>query len=328
MPESDALKRRRPVAVMIINALVPIFFGLGLGFFAGRRGIVDNRNITGLNTFLLSFALPAALFLATAQMPRQSLAYHGKLFLVLALSMIVMFSAGLIVERKLFKFTLVESSAVTLTIALPNWVAVGLPLFIGLYGSESIVTVAVAIVCGNVVAAPMSLLLLEAGGMQSSSAGPLSRLAFGLWRSLKKPIVLGPLFGMCFSLAGYTLAPVWVRSLGFFAQTAAGVGLFVTGLVLSRESLVIDSNVLGGLVLKLLFQPFLAFVIAAPLLHYPTQVVRDAVLLMACPSGFLGVLFGIAYDARSREAGSLLLLSSTASALTISAVILLLPLIR
>jgi malonate transporter len=313
---------------MIINALIPIFFGLGLGFFAGRRGLVDNRNIAGLNTFLLSFALPAALFLATAQMPRESLAYHGKLFLVLAVSMIVMFLIVLTIEQKLFKFTLVESSAVTLTVALPNWVAVGLPLFIGLYGSESTVTVAVAIVCGNVVAAPMSLLLLEAGGMQSSSAGALRRFTFGLWRSLKKPIVLGPFLGLCLSLAGYTLGPVWVRSLGFFAQTAAGVGLFVTGLVLSRESVSVDANILGGLVLKLLFQPFLAFLIAAPLLHYPPQVVRDAVLLMACPSGFLGVLFGVAYNARSREAGSLLLLSSTACALSISLVIPLLPFIK
>lgn len=316
------------MGLMIINALVPIFFGLGLGYLAGRCGMVDNKNISGLNTFLLSFSLPAALFLATAQMPRQSLAYHGKLFFVLALSMIAMFAVGLIVEQKLFHFTLVESSAVTLAIALPNWVAVGLPLFLGLYGPESTVTVGVAIVCGNIVAAPMSLLLLEAGCIQSAATGTLGRLAIGLWRSLKKPIVLGPLLGMCFSLAGYTLAPVWVRSLGFFAQTAAGVGLFVTGLVLSRESLSLDANVLSGLILKLLFQPLLAFVIAAPLLHYPTQLVRDAVLLMACPSGFLGVLLGVAYNARSREAGALLLLSSTACAVTISAVILLLPLIK
>jgi predicted permease len=49
---------------------------------------------------------------------------------------------------------------------------------------------------------------------------------------------------------------------------------------------------------------------------------------MACPSGFLGVLFGVAYNARSREAGSLLLLSSALSALTLSLVILLLPFIR
>jgi predicted permease len=312
---------------MIANALVPIFFGLSLGYFSGRCGIVDNKNVVGLNTFLLSYALPAALFLSTAQTPRQMLAYHGKLFGILALSMILMFALALVIELKLFKFTLADSAAVTLSVALPNWVAVGLPLFIGLYGPQSTAPVAVAIVCGNIVAAPMSLLLLEAGGVQSRSAGVLRRFGVGIWRTLTKPVVLGPILGVGFSLTGYALPSVLVRSLGFFSQTAAGVALFVTGLVLSRESVSLGINVSGGLVLKLIIQPLLTLVLAT-VLKYPAQVVRDAVLLMACPSGFLGVLFGVAYNARILEAGSLLLLSSTLSALTLSLVILLLPFIR
>ena len=115
-----------------------------------------------------------------------------------------------------------------------------------------------------------------------------------------KPVVLGPIIGMGFSLAGYALPLVLVRSIGFFSQTAAGVGLFVTGLVLSRESVSLGIKCLRGLVLKMIVQPLLTFVLAS-LLKYPTQVVRDAVLLMACPSGFMGVLFGVAYNARSRR---------------------------
>jgi len=312
---------------MIANALVPIFFGISLGYLAGWRGIVDNKNVAGLNAFLLSYALPAALFLATAQTPRQMLAYHAKLFGILALSMIATFFVALAIELKLFKFTLADSAAMTLTLALPNWVAVGLPLFLVLYGPDGAAPVAVAIVCGNVVAVPLSLLLLEAGGVQSSSISALRRFSLGLWKTLLKPIVIGPLFGMGLSLIGCTIPAVLVRSLGFFSQTAAGVALFVTGLVLSRQSVSLGANVLGGLVLKLMAQPLLAFVFAS-CFKYPTQVVRDAVLLTACPGGFLGVLFGVAYNARSLEAGSLLLLSSALSALTLSLVIFLLQFIR
>ncbi len=311
---------------MIANALVPIFFGLALGYFAGWRGIVDNKNVAGLNTFLVSYAIPAALFLATAQTRRQMLAFHAKLFGILALSMIVTFIIVLAIELKVFKFMLADCAAMTLSIALPNWVAVGLPLFIGLYGPQSTAPVAVAIVCGNLVAAPMSLLLLEAGGVHSG-AGTLRRFGLSLWRTLMKPVVLGPILGVVFSLTGCTLPAVLVRSISFFSQTAAGVGLFVTGLVLSRESVSLGINVSGGLALKLIAQPLLTLALAS-LLKYPTQVARDAVLLMACPSGFLGVLFGVAYNARSLEAGSLLLLSSSLSALTLAVVILLLPFIR
>ncbi len=316
------------MAQMLANALVPIFFGLGMGYFAGRRGIVDNRNISGLNTFLVSYALPAALFLATAQTPRDVLIEHGRLFLVLTLSMLSFFFLTLAVEVKLFRFSLADSAAMTLSIALPNWVAVGLPLFIGLYGPQSTTTVAVGIVAGNVVAAPMSLVLLEAGAAQANPGGALGRFASALWKALTKPIVIGPLLGFVISLAGYPLPAVVGRSVGFFGMTAAGVALFVTGLVLSRESLALDWNVSGGLVVTLIVQPVFTYVLAAWILRYPPQLVRDAVLLMACPTAFLGVLLPVAYNARSREAGALLLLSSAGCAVTLSVVILLLPLIR
>lgn len=312
---------------MIANVLVPIFFGLALGYFAGWRGAVDNKNVSGLNSFLVTYALPAALFLATAQTPRHMFAYHGKLFTVLALSMVVMFGMVLTIQQKLFKFTLADSAAATLTLSLPNYVAVGLPLFVGLYGPQGTATAAVAIVCGNLIPVPMSLLLLEAGGAQASSADALRRFGQALWRSLTKPMVLGPLIGVCLSLAGCALPPVLVRSLGIFAQTVAGVALFVTGLVLSREPVSLGMNVSAGLVLKLVAHPLLTLALAS-LLKAPAQVARDAVLLTACPGGFLGVLFGVAYNARSREASSLLLLSSVLSAVTLSLVILLLPLIQ
>lgn len=38
-------------------ALVPVFFGLTLGYLAGRRGIVDGGNVVGLNPFLMSYAV-------------------------------------------------------------------------------------------------------------------------------------------------------------------------------------------------------------------------------------------------------------------------------
>ena len=316
------------MAAMIANALVPIFFGLGLGYFAGRRGIVDNKNIAGLNTFLMSYALPGALFLATAQTPRHVLALHGRLFLVLSLSMVSMFFAVLALELKVFKFSLADSAGVTLTVALPNWVSVGLPLFIGLYGPESTSTVAVGIVCGNVVMAPLSLVLLETGATRAGPGGKIARFVRGLLKALSKPIVVGPLLGFCLSLAGYALPAVWVRSIGFYGQAAAGVSLFITGLVLSRESLSLGANVSGGLVLKLIIAPIWTLVIAGWMLHYPTQLVRDAVLLMACPGAFLGVLLPVIYNARNREAGELLLLSSALCAVTLPIVILLLPLIR
>lgn len=310
-----------------VVALVPVYFGLALGYFAGRRGLIDSRGMAGLNTFVMSYAMPAALFLAAAQMPRQALAFHGKLFLVVAIASLSVFCAGLIVEVKLFKLTPADSSAMLLTVASPNWVGIGYPVFIALYGPQGAVPVGVAILCGNLLTVPLALLLLEADASRTP-AGIFRRYLSGLFRTVMNPIVLGPALGLCLSLTGYTLSPVWVRSFGNLGESVAGVTLFVTGLVISREAVSIDLNVLGGFSVKLFLQPLLTFVIASLLLHYPSQLVRDAVLLTAIPSGFFGILFAVTYNARTREAESVLLLSTAASVLTLSVIIPLLSFIR
>jgi len=53
------------MAYVIIKALAPIFIIMLLGFVAGKRGMVDNKNVSLLNIFVMDFALPAALFSAS-----------------------------------------------------------------------------------------------------------------------------------------------------------------------------------------------------------------------------------------------------------------------
>jgi malonate transporter and related proteins len=55
---------------VILPAPVPIYFVLLLGFTAGKRGIVKSADVGGLNTVVMSFALPASLLAATAATPR------------------------------------------------------------------------------------------------------------------------------------------------------------------------------------------------------------------------------------------------------------------
>lgn len=54
---------------VIVHALAPIFVIMLLGFWAGKAKMVDNKNVSLLNIFVMDFALPAALFSATVQTP-------------------------------------------------------------------------------------------------------------------------------------------------------------------------------------------------------------------------------------------------------------------
>jgi hypothetical protein len=46
---------------VILSALAPIYFVLLLGCTAGKRGVVKSVHIGGLDTVVMSYALPASL---------------------------------------------------------------------------------------------------------------------------------------------------------------------------------------------------------------------------------------------------------------------------
>ena len=46
------------MALIIAEALVPVFFVMFLGYFAGARRIIDNQHVASLNALLMTFALP------------------------------------------------------------------------------------------------------------------------------------------------------------------------------------------------------------------------------------------------------------------------------
>jgi len=57
---------------VLADALVPIFAGLLLGYFAGLWRRMDNQNVRTLITFVMSFAVPCSLFMSIARLRGRS----------------------------------------------------------------------------------------------------------------------------------------------------------------------------------------------------------------------------------------------------------------
>jgi predicted permease len=61
------------VTRILADALAPIFVGLLLGYIAGLRGAMDNKNVQTLITFVMSFAIPSSMFLSIIRTSRAAL---------------------------------------------------------------------------------------------------------------------------------------------------------------------------------------------------------------------------------------------------------------
>lgn len=306
----------------ILLALAPVFFVMALGFGAGKFGIVENHHVDGFNTFIMSFALPAALFAATASASRNELLTQAPLFAVLGGVMLVVYLAWYSIARLFLATRPASASVQALTVSFPNLGGVGLPIASILLGQTGPVSVAVAMAAGSILVSPITLVIAEMDCRQVEGADqtPRARTMRALGRALKKPIVLGPALGILFSLCGLTLNPVIEACLTVLGQTAPGLALFLTGLILSGQSFEFDWKIVGATALADIVRPLLA---AAVVLVLPVsaEIAKTAILFAAVPAGFFGILFAVSYRLDSPTVGSMVTGSTLVSAVTMAVVI-------
>ena len=299
------------------DALVPIFAGLLLGYFAGLWRRMDNQNVRTLITFVMSFAIPCSLFLAIASTPRAALREQAAAGLALAIVYAVLYAVSFVWTRFRENLNASDSSVVALTLGFPNSAAVGLPLLASVFGSRATVTVATSLAIGSITVSPITLAILErsrrgsagvSGTGLSGKSSALRQITLSLIHSCKRPIVWAPLLGLAFSCADLTLPSFIHRSLAVMGSAADGSALVLTGLVVSAQKFEIRGNTLIAVLLKNALQPAIALGICM-LIHLNIEQTRYVTLISAMPCGFFGVVFGRDFDSNPKLASSGLIAS-------------------
>ena len=303
---------------VLADALVPIFAGLLLGYCAGLWHRMDNQNVRTLITFVMSFAIPCALFLAIASTPRAALREQAGAALVLAIAYAVLFAITFLWTRWGENLNPSDSSVVALTLGFPNSAAVGLPLLAAVFGSRSTVTVATSLAIGSITVSPITLAILEGSRRGSAGGSALRKIGLSLIHSFKRPIVWAPLLGLAFSCAGLNLPSFMNRSLAVMGSAADGSALVLTGLVVSAQRFEIGGNTLIAVFLKNALQPALALG-TAMLIHLSIEQTRYVTLISAMPCGFFGVVFGKDFDSSPKLASSGLIASYVVGVGTLAA---------
>jgi malonate transporter len=306
------------VTKILADALVPIFAGLLLGYIAGLRGVMDNKNVQTLITFVMSFAVPCALFLAIISAPRAALREEVPSALVFTLAYVVVYALSFLWTTSGMDLPASDSSVVALTVAFPNSAAVGLPLLASVFGSQATVTVAVSLAIGSITITPITLAILEANRGGSGGGLTPSKVMMSLLGSLKKPIVWAPLLGLVASIAGLNFPSFVDRSLAVIGGAADGSALVLTGLVVSAQRFELGGNTLVAVILKNVLQPALALGIAM-LMHLSIEQIRFVTLINAIPCGFFGAVFGKGFGANPKILSSGLIASYLIGIATLAA---------
>jgi len=308
----------------ILMALAPLFFVMALGYAAGKARKIDNHHVGGLNSLTMEFALPASLFVAMASAPRSEIFAEVPLFLLLSTVMLAIYVGWYACARRFLAADPADAALQALTVAFPNLAGVGLPIAAAVLGPTGQIQVAVAIAAGSIMVSPITLVIVELYARRDTkSGGGGTPIASALRRAMTKPVVVAPMAGIALSLAGIELHSVVSASLSLIGQAAAGVALFLTGLVLSAQSFRPYWKVIAATLVADIMRPLLAGATVIGL-SVPLDTARVAILLAAIPSGFFGILFAVSYGQDSTTAGSIVIASTLFSAVTMAMIIALL----
>lgn len=307
---------------ILTETLIPVFFVLALGYYAGARGRVDNRNTASINVLLMHFALPCSLFLGIARTSTALVRSQAPLLVVLAIAMGLTYALQFYVDRRVFHISVEEASVGSLTSSFANNVAVGLPLLVAIYGLPGLTVVAGSIVVGALLLSPITLVLLECHPNGRGRQSLRRQLASACFGTLRKPVILAPIAGLLWLLLGIKIPTSLGSSLDLIGKSTVGLALFLTGLLLSAQPFRLSTNVFTSIFIKNFVQPAIAVALVL-LLQLRGDLGHEAFLLAALPAGFFGTVFGARYDVSSVEINSTLVLSTAISIITIPAAYLL-----
>ena len=304
------------------------FFALVLcGYVAARRRMLPLEAISGLNTFVLYFALPCMLYRFGSTTPIAQL-LDGAAIAVYLLCALVM--VGFVVASSLNRRIRWNDAAFgALVAAFPNTGFMGVPLLVALLGAAAAGPAILTILVDLVVTTSLCIALSRLDGADEHGASRAARNALRgvALNPMPWAIVLG---GVASALQFEPVKPV-MQTLGLLADSASPVALFTIGAVLARSQMLAAQQEHARMplrdyvpvaVIKLLVHPLLVLMVGVAAISLGVPLDRFAltvmVLVAALPSASNVSLLAERFGADNGRIARIILLTTAAAFLTFS----------
>ena len=304
---------------VVFTLTVPFFAVAGLGYLAGRLGLLGGGAVRSLNVFVFYFAMPALLIRAVARQEITDVFVPSYFVGYLASSLLV-FAIGAGLARAMRGATLGEMTVSGQTAGIPNIGFLGLPLVLAAYGESSAGPVTMSLIVDLVFMMPLSILLLELSVNGGRSGGSQLKALKGV---LVNPFLLSIGAGLALSLAGTGL-PGPVDKLAEFLGGAAGPSaLFAVGASLSGSAVTGDRAIIGAIgFTKLIVHPLVVLLMLGFVLPVSPEMLAVAVTLAAMPTANNVFVLAVQYQTFANRVSTAILLTTAFGVSTISLILL------
>jgi malonate transporter and related proteins len=283
---------------LIFQSLIPLAFVIGLGWFAGWRHIIDARHSSSLATYVMSFSFPCLLFAKTATTSLQHL-FNYQFIAGLSLGLLGMYLVLFLVNRYLRRMSISHSCQTAFVCAFPDMAFMGIPIFLVLFGEESLISIVIGNVITSLIMIPLTVSILEIEGASEVKTNIMSLVL----KVFKKPLVIAPIIGAIFSGFSLPLPALARESLQLIGGTTSGVSLFALGLIMSQDKVSVSKSVLFNVFNKLVVHPLIMWGLVVAF-GITGALAKEAILLCALPPAIMTTMFAVKYNVLTLESTS------------------------
>ncbi len=303
----------------VVDAALPFFALIFLGWAAVRSGVLPAATVPGLNGFVFYVTLPALLFDEVSDAPTSQLADPRFLIAYYVPTLGLLFgvaSASRWLRRTERRLAIVQGMCACWS----NAGYMGIPLLLTFAGPAAALPAVLVLVFDNLLTSPISIAVLE------SARGEAARLGATLARILRSlarhPLILASAAGIIGGLVPLS-PPAPVQSvIVLLAGATVPCALFALGGSLvgvpiseaRREVAVLAA-------LKLVVHPLLVAAMVYVVLPLEATTAMASVIVAALPTGVMVFVLAERYESDVRRASTTVLVSHLASVATVSALL-------
>lgn len=278
-----------------------------LGFFLGKKKIIDTHTNKAIVNLLLLVFMPASLF---AAFPSEYDQQTSSLFVSgLIAGFVVMFAliilSRIIFNKYIYKGELRFESQFALI--FNNATFLGYPIISSTFGEQGIVPYCGFIIAFNIALFSYGVFLFE--------RKITKKLFIGI---ITNPNIIAVILGMLLFLSGIKLPDFLTSSVNFTGNATTALSLICIGFMLSHanfKKLIKKWRLIVTAAIQLIIGPLVAYFLLVAL-HFPQEVIVVCTLIQALPTATSLGLFAAKYGGNDIESSELVTISTTLSIVT------------
>lgn len=294
----------------VIKEIIALFLIIIVGFYAGKKKIIDETISNGLSKILLQISTPLLIISSFSFTFTSDMAQNIVKAFVYAI--IIFIITPLLVKPLFIKIKGGKKDILQFAMVFSNCGFMGFPIVQSVFGNEGVIYASIFNMIFNIFIWTYGVMLFN---VKNSPKGML-----GL---LKNPGIIAAFIGIIIMVFSINIPSILLDTMKMVGGLTTPISMLIIGSLLSRtelKKLFKDISLYYGAVIKLIFVPVVLFLVAR-LFKEDSLVIKTYILIQAMPVAAMTSLFAESFNKEKEYSALIISISSLFSVITIPLII-------